>query len=82
MDKLATWSGEGTNLRQCRFMDAVDVGFGLRLDLLSQGFVTDGAVDQRLHECTQTEEHKFQQEFRSDLPAEDNTHPVVPVVAP
>lgn len=54
-------------------MDAVDVGFGLRLDLLSQSFVTDGAVDQRLHERTQTEEHKFQQESRPDVPAEENT---------
>lgn len=53
---------EGTNLRQRRFVDAVDVGFGLRLNLLPQGFVTHGAVDQRLHQHTQRGECKFQQE--------------------
>lgn len=54
-------------------MDAVDVRFGLRLNLLSQGFVTDGAVDQRLHQPTQREEGKFQQEFPPDMPADENS---------
>lgn len=78
-----TRSGEGTNLRQRRFVDAVDVRFGLRLHLLSQCFVADGAVHQRLHERTEAEEHKFQQESRPDTPAEEkHAHPVVPVATP
>lgn len=72
---------EDTNLRQRRFVDAVDVGFGLRLNLLPQGFVTHGAVDQRLHQHTQRGESKFQQEVRPDMPADEHTHPVGPVAA-
>lgn len=64
---------EGTNLCQHGFVDAVDVGFGLRLDILSQCFVTDGAVDQWLRRPTQRKECKFQQEFRADMPVDENT---------
>lgn len=72
---------EGTNLRQRRFVDAVDVGFGLRLNLLPQGFVTHGAVDQRLQQHTKR---------RGEVPAggpprracrRTHTHPVGPVAA-
>lgn len=35
-------------------MDTVNIGGGLLFDFSSEGFVTHGAVDQRLHQRTQT----------------------------
>lgn len=47
-----------TDLCERGLVDAVDVRLGLLLDVISEGFVTDGAVDQRLHERTRTKQHK------------------------
>ena len=41
-----------TDLGQSRFVDAVDVGLGTRLDLAGEGLVTCGAVEQRLNTRT------------------------------
>lgn len=56
-----------TDLCERGLVDAVDVRLGLLLDVISEGFVTDGAVDQRLHERTRTKQHKGESEQALDL---------------
>ena len=46
-----------TNLRQGRFVDTVNVGFGFFFNYLSESLVADCTVDHRLHERTQTTRH-------------------------
>lgn len=52
---------ERTDLREGRFVDTVNVRFGLLFNLVSVRFVTDCAVYQRLHERTQTKKKKMSQ---------------------
>lgn len=74
-------------------MDAVYIRFGYRFNFIPQCFVTNGTVNQRLHECTQTEQCKLEQALASGTPhnrgilprnstGTDKTHSVVPELAP
>lgn len=74
-------------------MDAVYIRFGHRFNFIPQCFVTNGAVDQRLHESTQTKQCKLERapasgtlHNRGTLPRNtattDKTHSVVPELAP
>lgn len=79
---------EQTDLREGRFVDTVNVRFGLLFNLVSVRFVTDCAVYQRLHERTQTKKWvragsspfqipHFLWVQRTQLEQPDITHPVV-----
>lgn len=51
-------SSKQTNLCKSWFVDTVNIRFGLLFNFSSKCFVTDCTVYQRLHECTQTKQHR------------------------
>lgn len=49
--------GKQTDLCEQRFVDTVNIRFGLLFNFVSKCFVADCTVYQRLHERTQTKQH-------------------------